>query len=407
MNIFVINSGSSSIKYRLFAMPAESVLVEGHLERLGTAGARLHQSSGRTNPPANSGEVNAPDHAHGLQLVLKALTDPRHGGPLTDLGEIDGVGHRVVHGGADISGSVQITEAVIETIQRHVELAPLHNPPNLAGIRAAMEAIPNVPHVAVFDTAFLSTLPPRAYRYAVPTDWYTEHRVRRYGFHGTSHRYVAAQAAVVLGKPLAELNLITCHLGNGCSVTAVARGRAVDHSMGMTPLAGLMMGTRSGDLDPSVVLYMLERGLAAEEIGDLLNHASGLFGVSRGLSDLRDLEDAGRRGDGDAALAIEMFIYRVAKYIGSYAAILPDVDAVVLTGGIGENAAAIRAQLGELLHPLGVEIDQAANDACVGGATGLLTGPAAALPVWCIPTEEELLIARDTARVVDRGHAPT
>ncbi len=251
----------------------------------------------------------------------------------------------------------------------------------------------------MFDTAFLTTLPARAYRYAVPANWHRLHHVRKYGFHGTSHRFVTQRAAELLGKAPAEINLITCHLGNGCSVTAVAGGRAVDHSMGMTPLEGLVMGTRSGDLDPAVVLHMIDRGLSPAAVREALNNESGLAAVSGGWSDMRDVLAAAAGGSGEATLALEMFVYRLAKYIGAYAAVLPPVDAVVLTGGIGENAAPVRARLAEMLEALDVRLDDDANAATVSGATGLLTTPSSRLAIWCIPTDEELMIARDTARL--------
>ena len=283
MKVFVVNCGSSSIKYQLFDMADESVLAKGLLERIGTDAAELHHEAGGRRWDLRG---EARDHTEGLRWILAALV----GGETAVLGstsEIDGVGHRAVHGGEEISGSVRVDAGVLAVIRRNAELAPLHNPPNLAGIEAASSAMPDVPHVAVFDTAFLATLPPRAYRYAVPEAWYRRHHVRRYGFHGTSHRYVTLRAAELLGKAPDQVHLITAHLGNGCSMTAVAGGRAVDHSMGMTPLEGLVMGTRSGDIDPAIVLYMQSRGLGAEEVDEALNKASGLLGLSGQSNDMR------------------------------------------------------------------------------------------------------------------------
>ena len=392
MKIFVVNCGSSSIKYQLFAMPDELVLAEGIIERLGTHEATLRHVAG-ADVERN---VDAPDHAAGLKIILETLVDAE-AGVLESIDEVDAVGHRVVHGGIEATGSAPIDDDLIALVERHVELAPLHNPANLAGIRSAMAAMPDVPHVAVFDTAFLSTLPPKAYRYAVPADWYTRHHVRRYGFHGTSHRYVTLRAAELLEKPAGEINLITVHMGNGVSMTAVAAGRAVDHSMGMTPLEGLVMGTRSGDLDPAVVLHMLDRGLSADEIDRALNERSGLLGLSELSNDMRDLLGAAEAGNEKAELAVEMFVYRIVKYVGAYWAILPGVDAVVLTGGIGENAVPIRGKICRGLARLGAAGDAGRNARTVAGQCGRITADDSALAIWVIPTNEELMIARDTA----------
>ena len=398
MLVFVVNCGSSSIKYQLFDMADESERAGGMLERVG-GDAVLHHSwpAGQMDRP-----VEADSHTAGMHLILEALVDPAIG-VIGDVGEIAGVGHRVVHGGEHVSGSVRIDESVLAVIRRNAELAPLHNPPNLAGIEAALEAIGHCVQVAVFDTAFFATLPPVAFRYAVPEAWYREHHVRRYGFHGTSHRYVTARAAELLGKAVEQVHLITAHLGNGCSMTAVAGGRAVDHSMGMTPLEGLMMGTRSGDVDPAVIPYMVSRGLSVEQVDDVLNGSSGLLGVSGLSNDMRDLEKAAAGGDERARLAREMFVYRVAKYVGAYRAVLGELDAVVLTGGIGENAASLRADLCRRLAHLGAAVDEGRNGRTVGGRAGPITADDAQMPVWVIPTNEELMIARDTMRFVQEG----
>ena len=397
MKIFVVNCGSSSIKYQLFDMADESVLARGILERLGTDGA--HLSHTKTDGQSCRREVIARDHAAALKIVLEALVDPKIG-VLDSIGLIDGAGHRVVHGGQEVTGSARIDEELIGVIKRNAQLAPLHNWPNLAGIEGAMAAMPNIPHVAVFDTAFLATLAPRAYRYAVPQRWYRRYHVRRYGFHGTSHRYVALRAAEILRKPLQELNLITAHLGNGCSMTAIAAGKAVDHSMGMTPLEGLVMGTRSGDVDPAVVLYMQRMGLSAEQVDQVLNKESGLLGLSGCCSDMRDLVSAAGRGDKNAELAIEVFVYRVVKYVGAYYAILPGLDAIVLTGGIGENCVAVRERICRQLSRLGVVPDEQRNAETTGGRVGAVTADESSVAVWVIPTNEELMIARDTAELV-------
>jgi len=397
MKVFVVNCGSSSIKYTLYDMRTEAVLADGQVERVGSAEATMtHQLGGGVEDVR---PVVAADHAAAMRLVLERLVDPA-AAVLADVDEIAGVGHRVVHAGERYSDSVVIDPEVIEVIEDHFPLSPLHNPANLAGIRAATEAMPMTPQVAVFDTAFLSTLPRKAWMYAVPAEWYSRYRVRKYGFHGTSHRYVTQQTAKLLGKPVDEVNLITCHLGNGASMTAVAAGRAVDHSMGMTPLAGLVMGTRCGDLDPAIVFYMISEGLTVAEIDEALNTRSGLLGVSGVSNDMRDLIDACRAGNEQAALALEMFRYRLVKYVGAYHAILPRTDAIVFTGGIGENDHRTRAAVCEALACLGVRLDVAANEATCGGAGGPITTPESAVAVWVVPTNEELMIARDTAKLV-------
>ena len=397
MIVFVVNCGSSSIKYQLFDMGDESVLARGVLERVGTDQATLTHQVG---PDSDSRPVEAPDHRRGLQVVIDALTAGPPAPAIDSVDAIDGVGHRVVHGGPEITGSARIDDALLAVVRRYSELAPLHNPANIAGIEAAMGAIPGSDHVAVFDTAFLATLPPRAYRYAVPADWYEHHRVRRYGFHGTSHRYVTARAAELLGKRPEEVNLITAHLGNGCSMTAVAGGRAVDHSLGMSTMEGLVMGTRCGDLDPGVLLHMLSTGMTGEALGEALNRRSGLLGLSGLSNDMRDLVDQAAAGHDGANLAIDVFVYRIVKYAGAYYTILPALDAIVLTGGIGENSASVRSRICNGLGRLGVACDEGRNAAAVGGQAGAITSDASALAVWVVPTNEELMIARDTAETV-------
>lgn len=399
MKVFVVNCGSSSIKYQLFSMAEETVLAKGVVERVGTADAELKHKAGQNAIRYN---IDAPNHKAGIQVILETLVDPRVG-VLESVDQIEGVGHRVVHGGQEATESTRIDETILKIIENNVELAPLHNPANLEGLAAAMEAMPNVPQIAVFDTAFLSTLPEHAYRYAIPEDWYENYRVRKYGFHGTSHRYVTFKAAEMLGRTLEETNLITCHLGNGCSITAVENGRAIDHSMGMTPLAGVMMGTRSGDIDPAIPLHMINMGIEPSEVDRLLNKRSGLLGVSDDTNDMRDLLELVDQGDKKAILAIDMFVYSILKYIGSYAAVLPRVDAIVLTGGIGENSLPIRERLCTGLANLGVTTDVDRNHAMSGGKAGPITANGSELPVWVIPTDEELMIARDTRRLVAQG----
>jgi acetate kinase len=401
MKVFVVNCGSSSIKYQLFSMTHENVLAKGVMERVGSDEATFKHTAGEQTVER---AVAADNHSEGLKVILDALVDPQIG-VIGSVDEIEGFGHRVVHGGEDCTDSCVIDDEVIGIIEKNAELAPLHNPPNLSGIRGARSAAPDVPHVAVFDTAFLSTLPPRAHRYAVPEQWYRRHKVRKYGFHGTSHKYVTHRTAKLLGKGLDETNLITCHLGNGCSMTAIAGGKAIDHSMGMTPLEGLMMGTRTGDIDPAIVLYMLGRGMDREEIDRAMNKESGLLGVSGESNDMRDLLVAAADGNERAALAVEMFVYRLVKYIGSYSTVLPGLDAVVYTGGIGENSKPVRARSVAMLASLGATLDEARNESTIRGEEGPITTDDSTLPVLIVPTNEELMIARDTRRLVeaDRG----
>lgn len=396
MKVFVVNCGSSSIKYQLFSMTNETVLAKGLVERVGSSDAVLHHTYGEAKVDK---QVVAPDHSAAMEIIIEALVDPEIG-VIKSIDEIEAVGHRVVHGGEEATESRIIDDELIGIIDRNSELAPLHNPPNLSGIRGAMQAMPNVPHVAVFDTAFLATLPPHVHRYAVPDEWYTKYHVRKYGFHGTSHRYVTLRAAQMLGKPVDEVNLITVHLGNGCSITAVAGGKAVDHSMGMTPLEGLIMGTRSGDIDPAIIFHMLSKGFSPEELDNALNKKSGLLGISGVSNDMRDLLEIAEKGNDQAELAVKMFVYRIVKYISAYYGVLPDIDAVVLTGGIGENSLQVRSGICEGLRRLGAEPDEKRNIETIRGKCGPITTDSARLPIWVVPTNEELMIAQDTAACV-------
>jgi acetate kinase len=398
VNILVVNCGSSSIKYSLFQMrdhEAGVVLASGLVEKVGAPDSRLKHKAGASETVRN---VSAPDHQAAFALMIQALAD----GPAAVIAspkDIQAVGHRVVHGGEKFTESQRIDETVLRAIEDCVPLAPLHNPPNLIGIRAAMALMPDVPHVAVFDTAFHGTLPPQAFLYAIPYDLYQQHHIRRYGFHGTSHRYVTEAASQVLGRRLAETNVITCHLGNGCSVTAVSGGKSVDTSMGLTPLEGLVMGTRCGDIDPALVFHLVRTlNLSVDEVDVLLNRKSGLLGVSGVSNDMREVKGAAAGGNDRAHLAVDIFCYRLRKYIGSYTAVLGRVDAVVFTGGIGENNAAIRAQTCRGLEPMGYVIDPARNEAASRAARDV---SAADSPkrVLVIPTDEEAMIAHDTAKI--------
>ncbi len=395
MKVLVINCGSSSLKYQLIDSRSEDVLAAGLCERIGIDGRMTHTpSSGNTvvkNDPL-------PDHGAAIQAVLSALTDKAHG-VISSLGEIGAVGHRLVHGGEKFAASVIINDEVIAEVEACNDLAPLHNPANLIGVRACRQIMPDVPMVGVFDTAFHQTMPPKAYLYGIPHQYYQEHKVRRYGFHGTSHNYVAKRV-----HHLAELDpdnsrVIVCHLGNGASVTAVKNGKSVDTSMGLTPLEGLIMGTRSGDLDPGVIEYIAKKEhLTLEEVLKVLNKESGVLGLSGVSSDFRDLTEAMEQGNEQAAVAVEAFCYRVAKHIGAYTAALNGVDAIVFTAGIGENAAHIRSMICDYLGFLGITIDEEKN-AARGKETEIST-PDSKVSVFVIPTNEELAIARETAALL-------
>ena len=395
MKVLVINCGSSSLKYQLIDSRSEEVLAAGLCERIGIDGRMTHTpSSGNTvvkNDPL-------PDHGAAIQAVLSALTDKAHG-VISSLGEIGAVGHRLVHGGEKFAASVIINDEVIAEVEACNDLAPLHNPANLIGVRACRQIMPDVPMVGVFDTAFHQTMPPKAYLYGIPHQYYQEHKVRRYGFHGTSHNYVSQRV-----HHLAELDpdnsrVIVCHLGNGASVTAVKNGKSVDTSMGLTPLEGLIMGTRSGDLDPGVIEYIAKKEyLTLEEVLKVLNKESGVLGLSGVSSDFRDLTEAMEQGNEQAAVAVEAFCYRVAKHIGAYTAALNGVDAIVFTAGIGENAAHIRSMVCEYLGFLGITIDEEKN--AVRGKETEISTPDSKVAVFVIPTNEELAIARETAALL-------
>jgi acetate kinase len=391
MKVLVVNCGSSSIKYQLYDMPTRRVLARGIVERIGEPDAALqHQYEDRSLRL----EGRLSGHEEGMALILETLTGSE--GVLAELGEIGAVGHRVVHGGEEFTGSVLITENVIASIERFADLAPLHNPPNLTGIRAAMVELPGVPQVACFDTAFHATIPEVAYTYALPYELYEKHGIRRYGFHGTSHRYVARRAAQLLGVGKYDLNGITIHLGNGCSMAAVRGGRSVDTSMGLTPLEGLVMGTRTGDFDPAILFYLAERGYDVASLNTLCNKQSGLLGISGRSNDMRTLGRLAAEGDRRAALAIDVFAYRIKKYLGMYCAVLGRVDAFVFTGGIGENAVDIRAKACGGLEELGVVIDPERNRETVGRREGPISTADSRIQVLVVPTDEEAAIAADT-----------
>ena len=368
MKVLVVNCGSSSVKYQLLNMEDESVMARGLAERIGIEGSRLkHQAAEREEVII---EKPMPDHKTALKLITDVLTDEKTG-VIKDMDEIYAIGHRVVHGGEKFSGSVKITDEVIDTLRECADLAPLHNPPNIMGIEACQQLMPGKPMAGTFDTAFHHTIPDYAYIYPIPYEYYKKYGVRKYGFHGTSHKYVAERAAEIVGKPLESLKIITCHLGNGASITAVDGGKSVETSMGFTPLEGLAMGTRCGSIDPAIIAFLMEKeNKTIEEVNNILNKRSGVLGISGVSSDFRDLEQAAEKGDYGAKLAIEVFAYKVKKFIGSYSAVMNGVDVVVFTAGLGENSISMRERICSGLDYLGLELDPEANN--VRGKEALL-----------------------------------
>jgi acetate kinase len=394
--ILVINCGSSSLKYQFIDMSTETVLAKGQCERIGMEQSIAKQARAGEAPVII--EKPLADHASALRLVVDLLLDPLNG-VISDVGEISAVGHRVVHGAEKFSQSSIITGEILDAIKECIAIAPLHNPPNIIGVEACMGLMPGTPNVAVFDTAFHQTMPPLAYIYALPYEYYEKHRVRKYGFHGTSHRYVAGRAAAMLGRPAEELKIVTCHLGNGSSVCAVDRGKSVDTSMGYTPLDGLMMGTRCGSIDPAVVTWLMEKdGLDAKALNEVMNKKSGIFGISGVSSDFRDIYAAADGGNERARLSLDMFAYQVRKYVGQYAAAMGGLDAVVFTAGVGENVARMRKSIVSGLEFMGVAIDDAKNRE--RGSETDISADSATVRTLVIPTDEELAIARDTYALV-------
>ena len=397
MKVLVINAGSSSLKYQLLDTGSQNVLAKGLCERIGIDGKFTYKAPGKAVVDAR--DVAMPTHSEAIQTVLNALVDPENG-VIASMREIDAVGHRVVHGGETFAHSVRIDGQVLSAMEACVPLAPLHNPANILGVKACSAVMgPGVPQVAVFDTAFHQTMPPVAYTYALPYEYYQQDKVRRYGFHGTSHKYVTQRAADMLGKPIESLKLISCHLGNGSSVAAVAGGKSVDTSMGFTPLAGVPMGTRSGDLDAGILEYLMNKhGMDIKEMLNVLNKKSGVQGLSGVSSDFRDLCAARDAGNGRAALALDLFNYGVKKYIGAYAAAMGGVDAVIFTAGVGENDAAQRMAIASGLEFMGIKMDPDANS--VRGKEAIISAIDSKVKVLLIPTNEELMIALETAALV-------
>ncbi len=398
MNILVINCGSSSIKYQLINREKRKVLAKGPLEKIGKASSwQIHHIEGKV--VKRQDEVT--NYEEGLKSILALLLDKKRG-VIKDASEISAVGHRIVHGGEDFFHSVLIDDEVIKTIKSYISLAPLHNPPNLAGIKAARSLLPDAPQVAVFDTAFHQTLPEKAFLYALPYQYYEKYKIRRYGFHGTSHRYIVERAAKFLKKPLKELKIITCHLGNGCSITAIDKGKSIDTSMGFTPLEGLIMGTRCGDIDAAAVLFLMEKeNLTTAQMDNLLNKQSGLLGISGISNDLREVQKWVVKGDPRAKLALEVFAYRIKKYIGAYGAVLGGLDALIFSAGIGENEANIRDKVCQGLEFLGVYLDKKKNRAR-SKASRFISTESSPAKILVIPTNEEEMIAEGTWRVVNK-----
>jgi acetate kinase len=401
MKILVLNSGSSSVKYSLFNMEDSTVLCSGLVERIGEdMGAIKHKKLPDSDAQQKfSEELKVPDHDTGLRRVIEIIVDAEMG-VLSDISEIGGVGHRIVHGGESFSAPTKVDAEVIKEIEANIPLAPLHNPGGLAGIKVAMELLPGTPMVVVFDTAFHQTIPDYAYIFPVPYEYYEELRVRRYGFHGTSHKYVSKKTAEILGEPLGELNCVTVHLGNGCSMAAVKGGKCMDTSMGLTPLMGLMMGTRSGDIDPALIPFLAKnKGLTIDDIDNVLNKKSGLKGIC-GMNDMRDIHAAREKGDKKAQLALEMFSYRVKSYIGSYLAVIGGCDAIVFTAGIGENDPDVRQMACDTLAPLGAVIDKDKNFGAARGEICEISAADSTIKILIVPTEEELEIAVGTMEVL-------
>ena len=397
MKILVVNCGSSSIKYQLINMENEEVMAKGYLEKIGLPDSFLTH---RVNGEKYKIEKEIKNHEEGIKLVLDQLLDENYG-VIKDLSEIDAVGHRVVHGGEKFSDSVLITDEVIDTIKECIPLAPLHNPAGITGIEACKKVLPNVPMVGVFDTAFHQTIPEEAYIYSIPYEYYEKYRIRKYGFHGTSHKFVSRRVAELIGKPIEDLKMVTCHLGQGGSLCAVKGGKSVDTSMGLTPLAGIPMGTRSGDIDPSIVTFLkLQEGLTPDEMENILNKESGKLGVSGVSFDDRDIEAAMKEGNKRAKLAIDTFVYQVIGYIGRYAAQMNGIDVITFAGGVGENGPEVRRDICKSLEFLGVKIDEEKNN--VRGKECEISTPDSKVKVYIIPTNEELMIARDTMDIISK-----
>ena len=399
MKVLIINCGSSSLKYQLIDSETEEVLAKGLCERIGIEGGMLtHSPAGKKKVER---QVEMPDHVKAVELVLESLTD-KENGVISSLKDIDAVGHRLVHGGESFSEATLINDEVIQTIEACNDLAPLHNPANLIGIRSCRQLMPEVPMVGVFDTAFHQTMPKKAYLYGIPYEYYEKYKIRRYGFHGTSHSYVSKRTAEILHKNYQDFKVIVCHLGNGASISAVKNGQCVDTSMGLTPLEGLFMGTRSGDLDPAILEFICNKeNITVSQMVEILNKKSGVLGLSGLSSDFRDLIAAAGEGNERAKTTLEAYSYRVAKYIGAYTAAMNGVDAIVFTAGIGENNSDVRQMVGDYLSYLGTGVDRAKNS--IRGEEAIISYDEARIPILVVPTNEELAIARETVKLITQG----
>ncbi|MBQ1526675.1 MAG: acetate kinase [Lachnospiraceae bacterium] len=399
MKVLIINCGSSSLKYQLIDSETEEVLAKGLCERIGIEGGMLtHSPAGKKKVER---QVEMPDHVKAVELVLESLTD-KENGVISSLKDIDAVGHRLVHGGESFSEATLINDEVIKTIEACNDLAPLHNPANLIGIRSCRQLMPEVPMVGVFDTAFHQTMPKKAYLYGIPYEYYEKYKIRRYGFHGTSHSYVSKRTAEILHKNYQDFKVIVCHLGNGASISAVKNGQCVDTSMGLTPLEGLFMGTRSGDLDPAILEFICNKeNITVSQMVEILNKKSGVLGLSGLSSDFRDLIAAAGEGNERAKTTLEAYSYRVAKYIGAYTAAMNGVDAIVFTAGIGENNSDVRQMVGDYLSYLGTGVDRAKNS--IRGEEAIISYDEARIPILVVPTNEELAIARETVKLITQG----
>ncbi len=396
MKVLVVNCGSSSLKYQILDMADGSLLAKGLVERIGIEGSVLKHE--KTGAEKVSIEKPMKNHKDAIGLVLQVLVDETNG-VIKDMSEISAVGHRVVHAGEKYSGSVLITEDVINALEECIDLAPLHNPPNIMGIKACQQLMPNTPMVGVFDTAYHQTMPPVSYLYSLPYEYYEKYKVRRYGFHGTSHRYVSQRAADLLGKKIEDIRLISCHLGNGSSIAAVNKGKSVDTTMGFTPLEGLTMGTRSGDIDPAIIKYIMEKeDMDISSTDNMLQKKSGVLGISGVSSDFRDIEQSANKGDKRARLALDIFALKVKKYIGAYIAEMNGVDAVIFTAGIGENGITMRESICKDMDFLGIKIDNDKNN--IRGKDSIISTDDSRIKVLVVPTNEELMIAKDTAEIV-------
>lgn len=398
MDVLVLNSGSSSIKFQLIEVEKREVLARGLVERIGEEISLFTFLS--LGFEREKERLTVENHAQGIDLIISNLTDPEHG-VIRQITDIDAVGHRLVHGGEEFSGSVIINEKVLQVMKECSKLAPLHNPHNIKGVEACQDILPNIPQCGVFDTAFHQTMEPHAYLYALPLEYYRKHKIRRYGFHGTSHQYVAMEAANYLNQPIEKLKIITCHLGNGASITAIKNGKSVDTSMGFTPLEGLVMGTRCGDCDPAIPLYMIDTlGMTSKEVNDVLNKQSGILGLSELSNDMRVIEDEYEKGNEKVKTALNVYAYRLKKYIGAYYAVLNGVDIIVFTGGVGENMPLLRELVCSGLDGLGIEIDLDKNALHQPGIIDL-TGKASKVKILKVPTNEELMIALETAKLLN------